>query len=138
MLVGYAGGGLATDDFLNHVLLKIRAQYAATLGPDFGSGFGDLTGTTFHGPPVSWPTNSDNASWISFWRGVDTEIGGQLGSVGLGDDFWSTFTGGAVGNEVVIVTRPRHTVSLTTLDQRGRTRPAGAMGDIGAIENTAP
>lgn len=135
--VGYKGFGVNTDDFLNQVILKIRAQYGDTLGADFGSGFGDLTGVTWYGPAVTWPTDPLNAQWITFWHDLDSEIGGQLGMAGLGDEFWTSFAAGPMGNESVILSHALDTVALTPADQRGKPRPSGGNGDIGAIEKTA-
>jgi hypothetical protein len=132
---GYSGFGETTDDFLNHVILQCRSQYGATLGADFGSEFGDLTGTTWYGPAVTWPTNAQNAAWIAFWRNLDIAIGDRLGQAVLGDDFWGTFTTGPVGDHCYItVTRTSDTFWRESADQVGATRPKGTAGDIGAIE----
>ncbi|HSV74423.1 MAG TPA: hypothetical protein VLH79_11760, partial [Chthonomonadales bacterium] len=133
--VGYTGFRLATDDFLNHVLARIRTKYGAVLGSDFGASFGDLTGTTWHGPPVTWPSDPANAAWIGFWRGLDREIDGRLGQAGLAGDFWNTFEAGALSaNLQVSVTRRASTFRVLGSDQLRRARPSGSMGDIGAIE----
>jgi hypothetical protein len=132
---GYSGFGLPTDDFLNHIILQCRSQYGTILGADFGSEFGDMTGTTWYGPVRTWPSNPENAAWIAFWHDLDTAIGDQLGMVRLGDDFWGTFTSGPLGDHVVItVQRTTKTFRLESLDQLGNARPRGATGDIGAIE----
>jgi hypothetical protein len=134
VMAGYTGFGQPTDDFLNHVILQLRAQYGAILGADFGSEFGDMTGTTWYGPAVTWPSNPQNAAWISFWRNLDIAIGDRLGMAILGDDFWGTFSSGPLGN--VRLTIGSHTKSfrMESTDQLGNSRPRGAMGDIGAIE----
>lgn len=132
---GYVGGGFPTDDFLNHVLEKIRTEYAAILGADFGTSFGDMTGVTFYGPAVEWPSNPENGPWIAFWRNLDTAIAGRLGMAGLGDDFWGTFTTGPLDDYVTITVQMQtDTITLIGSDQLGKTRPSGAKGDIGAIE----
>ena len=132
---GYTGFGQPTDDFLNYVILQLRTQYGSILGNDFGSSFGDMTGTTWYGPAVTWPSNPQNAAWITFWRDLDTAIGDRLGMAILGDDFWGTFTTGPLGTHVRIsVERETKTFSLVGNDQRGNSRPSGALGDIGAIE----
>lgn len=132
---GYTGFGVPTDDFLNHLVLKLRAEYGAILGNDFGSEWGDLTGVTWHGPAQTWPTNPENAAWISFWRNLDIAIGNRLGMVILGDAFWGTFTTGPLGDHVnvtVDVDTFQHTMAPN--DQLGTARPRGVRGDIGAIE----
>lgn len=131
---GYTGFGVSTDDFLNHVLEKVVVDYGSILGADFAAGFGDMSGVTWYGPAVTWPTDPANASWIGFWRSLDSHIGGQLGMVVLGDDFWSTFSSGTVGGVQLTVTTENISVSLSGTDQRGQTRPKDAKGDIGAIE----
>jgi hypothetical protein len=132
---GYTGFGEATDDFLNFVILQLRSQYGGILGADFGEEFGDMTGTTWYGPAVTWPSNAQNAAWITFWHNLDTAIGNRLGMVILGDDFWDTFTSGPLGDHLHITishnTRP---FRMETTDQLGNARPNGTLGDIGAIE----
>ncbi|MCK7515017.1 MAG: hypothetical protein MZV70_70745 [Desulfobacterales bacterium] len=128
-----------TDDFLNHVILKCRTEYGSILGADFGSEFGDLTGTTWYGPAVTWPTDPKNAAWIAFWRNLDIAIGDRLGQVVLGDDFWDSFTTGPVGDHCSI-TVTRTTDGFKMADGRpagGNARPKGTTGDIGAIEQVS-
>ncbi len=130
---GYTGFGLATDDFLNRAILQVRSQYGATVGSDFGSSLGDLTGVTWYGPRVTWPSDAKNAAWIAAWRSIDTEIAGRLGTAGLNDDFWGSFTTGSLGSGVSItVERDSSRVRLAGTDQLGSARHA--PGDIGAID----
>ena len=132
---GYTGFGVATDDFLNYVILQCRSQYGSILGADFGTEFGDMTGTTWYGPARTWPSNAQNAPWITFWHNLDTAIGDRLGMARLGDDFWGTFTSGRLGSHVTItVERRAKTFHMEGVDRLGNARPRGAMGDIGAIE----
>ncbi len=132
---GYAGFGLPTDDFLNYVLAQVRTVYGSVLGSDFGTSFGDMTGTTWYGPAVTWPTNAQNADWIAFWRNLDVAIDGRIGMAGLNDDFWGTFTTGPLGSHLQItISRETKQFGLTSIDQLGAVRPAGGLGDIGAIE----
>lgn len=132
---GYSGFGVPTDDFLNHVILKCRALYGGILGEDFGTEFGDMTGVTWYGPAVTWPTNPENAAWVGFWHDLDTAIGDRLGQAFLGDEFWNSFTSGPVGDHCVItVSRNPNTFWRETSDQLGAARPRGAANDIGAIE----
>jgi hypothetical protein len=131
---GYSGYAEPDDDFLNQLILKLRAEYGSILGGDFGAEFGDLTGTTWYGPATTWPSNSQNAAWIAFWRNLDTAIGDRLGMIILGDDFWGTFHSGALGNVVMSVDETTTQHRMEPSDQRGTARPKGATGDIGAIE----
>jgi hypothetical protein len=132
---GYTGFGVPTDDFLNYVILQCRSQYGSILGADFGTEFGDMTGTTWYGPARTWPSNAQNAAWINFWHNLDTAIGDRLGMVRLGDDFWGTFTSGPLGSHVTItVERQTKTFHMESVDWLGNSRPRGTMGDIGAIE----
>ena len=131
---GYSGFAEPTDDFLNQVILKLRSEYGSILGGDFGEEFGDLTGTTWYGPATTWPSNSQNAAWIAFWRNLDTAIGDRLGMIILGDEFWETFHNGALGNVIVSVEETTAQYRMEPSDQRADARPKGTMGDIGAIE----
>jgi hypothetical protein len=132
---GYSGFGESTDDFLNYVILQLRQEYGSILGADFGAEFGDMTGTTWYGPAVTWPSNPQNAAWITFWHNLDTAIGNRLGMAILGDDFWDTFTSGPLGDHVrITVSHNTRPFRMETTDQRGNARPNGALGDIGAIE----
>jgi hypothetical protein len=132
---GYTGFGVSTDDFLNYVILQLRTVYGSILGNDFGSSFGDMTGTTWYESPVTWPSDPQNVPWITFWRNLDIAIGDRLGMIILGDDFWGTFTSGPLGSHVsIMVDRETDSFRLITSDQLGKSRPSGALGDIGAIE----
>jgi hypothetical protein len=132
---GYTGFAQPSDDFLNYIIAQLRSEYGAILGADFGESFGDLTGTTWYGPAVTWPSNALNAAWIAFWRNLDIAIGDRLGMVILGDDFWGTFTTGRLGNNVTITVEKRaHQFRMEGLDQLKTARPRGTQGDIGAIE----
>jgi hypothetical protein len=132
---GYTGFGVPTDDFLNYVILQCRSEYGAVLGADFGSEFGDMTGTTWYGPARTWPTSPDNAAWIDFWHNLDTAIGDRLGMVKLGDDFWGSFTSGPLGSHVRIsVARQSKSIRMQDVDELGTARPRNGLGDIGAIE----
>ena len=132
---GYTGFGQSTDDFLNHLLDKLRTEHGDTLGSDFGSEFGDLNGTTWYGPAQTWPSDPANAPWITFWRSLDTDINGRMGSAGLGDNFWSTYQTGAVSDGVYLtISTNSRSAQLSGTDQQGNARPRGGTGDVGAIE----
>jgi hypothetical protein len=132
---GYTGWGGSTDDFLNHVLDKLRTDHADVLGNDFGSDLGDLTGTTWYGPAKTWPSDPANAQWIAFWHNLDTEINGRLGTATLGDNFWATYPTGPISDNVSITVKTAtSSAKLIGTDQRGNARPKGGLGDVGAIE----
>lgn len=132
---GYTGYGQPTDDFLNHLLDKLRTDHADILGDDFGSEFSDLTGTTWYGPAQTWPSDPANAAWITFWRNLDTDINGRMGAAGLNDNFWSTYQTGPISDKIYLtVTTDSQSAQLIQSDQLGNARPRGGKGDIGAIE----
>jgi hypothetical protein len=127
----------ATDHALNAVLAALRTQHAAELGSDFGSGFGDMTGTLFVATPNTWPADPLNRPWITFWRNLDAELAGRLGTGGLNDDFWWGFK---PDPNISGVNYRLHTTShrtrLERTDALGHLRSGkhGDIGDIGAIE----
>jgi len=132
---GYEGYGVATDDFLNHLLDKLRTEHEDELGADFGSEFGDLTGTTWYGPAQTWPSDPQNAPWIALWHALDTDLNGRLGIAGLNDNFWATYQTGPVSlNVSITVTSEAYSAQLINSDQQGHSRPHGGKGDVGAIE----
>lgn len=123
------------DDFLHHVLEKLRTQYVDELGANFGSDLEELADADFYGPAVTWPSNPDNVPWITFWRELEQEIGDRLGPAGLNDDFWGTFSSGLLGDYLwMTMVNSQQTISLSGLDQLGQSRPQGGGGDIGAVE----
>ena len=127
----------ATDHALNAVLAALRTQHAAELGSDFGSGFADMTGTLFVATPNTWPADPLNRPWITFWRNLDAELAGRLGTGGLNDDFWWAFK---PDSNISGVNYRLHTTSHRTRLERTdalghiRSRKHGDIGDIGAIE----
>ena len=132
---GYTGYGVSTDDFLSHLLDKVRTDYSDELGSDFGTELDDMALATWYGPAQTWPTDPKNAPWISFWRNLDTDIGGRLGAATLNDTFWATYQTGPISDTVSItVTKRSQSVQLITSDQLGHARPSGSLGDVGAIE----
>jgi|GEM_PF-427017 len=128
--------GAAHDDFLNLILDKLRHDYSRELGPDFGTEFGDLTDVVWGGEPATWPSDPQNAPWITFWHNLDAAIGDRLGAVRLGDDFWGTFRTGAFGANLWVTTGATRTgpVRRDPQDQLGNSRLADRQGDIGAVE----
>lgn len=133
--VGCSGYGGTDDDLINYIMAKIRTVYGSTLGPNFGAGFGDMTGVGWHGPRETWPTNPENAAWVKFWRDLDAEIGGRLGPAGLADEFWGTFTDDTTESGLQIsAAQDVLTHYPVAADQRGMARPRGPAHDIGAVE----
>jgi hypothetical protein len=132
---GYTGFGQPTDDFLNQVILKLREKYAGILGADFGASMGDMTGVTWYGPRVTWPTDPANAAWISAWRNIEAAIGDRLGPAGMNDDVWASFSSGPIGNAgVMTVKQDAVYVRTPTTDQTGAPRGRSGLATIGAIE----
>lgn len=134
VIAEYDGYGEPTDDFLNRVIWTLRRDYGAVLGPNFGSALGDLSGVTFYGPPETWVTAAENQPWINAWRAIEAEIGGRLGPVGLGDDFWGAWSGGQVGTVRLSVIHDTERYGVEASDQRGGRRSASGTSDIGAVE----
>jgi len=134
ILGGYTGYGNSNDNFLKYVLDKLHTYGITTSYDDK-----DMTGTTWYGPSVTWPTDPQNADWISFWRNLDIDVGSSLGPGKINDDFWSNFNSGYLdfGNSPVVMTITTETQSVILIgsDQKGNYRPLGTKGDIGAIEN---
>ncbi len=132
VLAQYSRTGGTDGAFLYAVLQKVRSDYG--LGDAFGA---DLVYNVhdFVADPVTWPRVADNAGWIQFWRDLDTKLPGSLGAVKLGDNFWASFVPGPIGPDITMEISSE-TLSVAPLadDQRGIGRPAGAKGDIGAIE----
>ena len=102
-----------------------------------------LGGTLWFGPAVTWPRELSNHPYIHFWHRLDAALlGSQLPGMGpeaLGDAAWDALfsSGPLVENPGITMTLVRQrglAAQLTPLDQVGTTRPAGALGDIGAIE----
>jgi hypothetical protein len=102
-----------------------------------------LADTHFFGPAETWPRASSNQPYIEFWHRLDAALAAQAtpvgGSAGLNDAAWRTlFSSGALAENpaisILLDTQPRFSVQRPGTDQLGRARPAGAPGDIGAIE----
>jgi hypothetical protein len=102
-----------------------------------------LADTRFFGPAQTWPRESSNQPLIEFWHRLDAALAArampELGQQGLGDAAWSAlFSSGPLAENAAITiavdTRVRLTMQRPAVDQLGQARPAGAPGDIGAIE----
>jgi hypothetical protein len=126
--------------FLNLVLEKLRRDHGDLLGEDFGARFGDLSAVEFYAEPVTWPSDSRNAPWISFWKDLETALDGRLGNAGLTDDFWGSFESGPLDSfcEMTVLRMEAGPISRGEFDQRGAGRFHDGRGDAGAIEHAGP
>lgn len=138
---GYTVVEGGTDEFLFLVREKLRAEHADVLGADFGADLEPWIGATFSLPPGeeyegTWPSYAPNIPWISFWRGLDTDLAGRLGAAGLGDDFWRSFPSGSFGENLSMDVQVSDWGLVYPLgdDQLGTVRPSGGAADSGAIE----
>ncbi len=102
-----------------------------------------LADTRWFGPAVTWPKERVNRPWIEFWHRLDAALAAEaipgMGPELLGDQAWLDLfeDGPLVENpalSVRIATEGAFQAELSADDQEGRPRPAGAMGDVGAIE----
>jgi hypothetical protein len=102
-----------------------------------------LADTLWFGPAETWPKELYNYPYIHFWRRFDQALEAEgiagMGPELLGDDEWADlFASGPLDENNHIVMDMIHgtpsSISPLPLDQTGRTRPAGALADIGAIE----
>jgi hypothetical protein len=102
-----------------------------------------LADTLWFGPAGTWPKELPNYPYIHFWHQLDTALTAEgipgMGHEIIGDDTWADlFTSGTLSENaditMTITTTPRLDVPIQVSDQQGVTRPAGSLGDIGAIE----
>lgn len=120
------------DDFLPAVLLQLVNNYPSWASDLFIT-IGDPQGILWYGPSTTWPTNTENEEWISFWHDLDEAIGDNMAPEKLADGFWTNFeftssTSGLTLNKTTITDN----VSPSSVDQLGN--PRLGTGDIGAIE----
>ncbi|HWQ10188.1 MAG TPA: hypothetical protein VN436_13800, partial [Holophaga sp.] len=133
VVAGYTLVSGTDGDFLDNVVTKLRTD--AWLGASFWPGFTTQTSVSWYESSVTWPSDTNNAPWITFWRNLDTQIGSALGTVALGDVFWNSFANGeSFGNVTITKGRELQTVTLQPLDQLGTARPGATNADVGAIE----
>ena len=101
-----------------------------------------LADTHWFGPAVTWPRELYNHPYIHFWHRLDAALLEQLPDMGpetLGDAVWEALfsSGPLVENPGITITLARVSslaAQLAPFDQLGTTRPANALGDVGAIE----
>ncbi len=102
-----------------------------------------LADTHWFGPAVTWPKELPNYPYIHFWHRLDSALLAEqiagMGSEVLGEDAWTAlFSPGPLSENsdisMTIRTNPVFYVQPEAVDQYGNGRPAGSLGDIGAIE----
>ena len=101
-----------------------------------------LADTMWFGPSQTWPSTLANYPYIEFWHRLDDALKIEnisgMGPELLGDKIWSTlFAPGQLAENdkiTMVVMSESQNVSLLGVDQLGRVRPSGSLGDIGAIE----
>jgi len=102
-----------------------------------------LEDTLWFGPAETWPKEIYNYPYIHFWHRFDQALEAEgvagMGQELLGDDEWEALfaSGPLTENQNIVMKMTSKTTSSITPqspDQTGRTRPAGTLADIGAIE----
>jgi hypothetical protein len=100
------------------------------------------------GPAQTWPQEEYNHAYIEYWHHLDLALAGaipqvnvdQLGGLGpalINDDVWISLFGLGDSYFNGITVRLGETIRRVDpldIDQRGNARPAGLLGDIGAVE----
>ena len=125
----------ANDPVPALVVHKLRRDYAAQVGEDFGDTLGAHDNLTFRPVPAVWPADPANAPWIGFWRSLDVALDGRLGAAGLNDAFWDAFRADARRAGIRLSVRIGvRSAQPSRLDLLGRKRPARGFCDIGALE----
>jgi len=135
----YGSGAMRSDDetwdgyFLGQVVSDLQTNYTAELGDNFAGPTFDPSTIAWYEASKTWPTDPNNAPWIQFWRNLDTDIAGRLGTAGLNDDYWEAFPASSL-DPAMTLTRTYETrqVQMVSTDQLGN--PRGTSGDIGAIQ----
>jgi hypothetical protein len=102
-----------------------------------------LADTQWFGPALTWPKELPNYPYMEFWHHLDAALRAEnipgMGVELLGDEAWSAlFDSGRLDEnpeiDMTVITSNRGAPGLLDVDQRGTSRPADALGDIGAIE----
>ncbi len=100
------------------------------------------------GPGQIWPQMDYNHAYIEFWHHLDLALAGEiagvnvdqisnLGPARMNDDAWTALFGiGRSDFNAISVRLTETTLGVNPLetDQLGNLRPAGLLGDIGAVE----
>ncbi len=102
-----------------------------------------LADTHWFGPAQTWPKEVVNWPYIEFWHRLDAALLAEgvpdMGPEAFADALWDRlFDSGPLSENPDIVMsmerRQPYQVRMETADQTGRPRPAGTLGDIGALE----
>lgn len=143
-LAGFADDFTAAfESFLEAVDLDPAAPGLQPYRDPSGAAILTLADTRFFGPAQTWPRELENHPYIHFWHRLDLALDAAdlpgMGPELLGDAAWrDLFASGTLAENPQISmrvdTRARLSVQRLTTDQLGRTRPAGSLADIGAIE----
>jgi hypothetical protein len=100
------------------------------------------------GPAQTWPQYDYNHAYIEFWHHLDLALANKipgvnvdqiagLGSATINDDVWTALFGPGISYFNGITVQLAETtmgVSALSTDQLGSPRPAGLLGDVGAID----
>lgn len=143
-LPGFAGT-FTTDfaDFLAAVDLDPASPGNQPYLDPLGNPILTLSDTHWFGPAVTWPRELYNYPYIEFWHRLDAAMQDAqvpgMGPEALADAAWTTlFSTGPLaenpGITMLLVRQQRLGAELAAADQVGALRPAGVLGDIGAIE----
>jgi hypothetical protein len=102
-----------------------------------------LADTHWFGPAATWPRELMNYPYIEFWHQLDAALLAEgipgMGSEVIGDAAWQAlFSPGRLAENrdiTIFISRLSNlSTELEEWDQLGVARPAGALGDIGALE----
>ena len=92
---------------------------------------------------MTWPKQVYNWPYIEFWHRLDEALIDEgipgMGPEVIGDALWETlFSSGSLPENpdltVFMFRRAAFQVQLEAADQLGASRPANALGDVGALE----
>lgn len=136
----YGSGSMKSEDetwdgyFLGQVSADLETNYKAELGDEFAAPSFDKSQIAWYEASKTWPSDSRNTPWIQFWRALDSDLAGRLGTAGLNDDYWEAFPSSSLDSAMTFTrSYETHTVQMVSTDQLGT--PRGGLGDIGAIEH---
>ena len=143
-LPGFASGfTTAFEDFLAGVDLDPATPGLQPYLDPNGDPILTLADTHWFGPAVTWPRELYNYPYIEFWHRLDAALLDApvpgMGPETIGDAAWDQlFSAGPLaenpGITLQLVRQQRLAAELAASDQLGMPRPAGMLGDIGAIE----